>query len=83
MGLSPAARLFLDSAMRSLRAASRSRRCDSPERTAAPRGWRPGGETVESRLRAPAAPQAEQAALVTPAATSSSNRFPHFPHSNS
>jgi hypothetical protein len=46
-GFSPAARRLRDSERRSCRAASRSPRRDSSERTFAPRGCRPGGETCE------------------------------------
>ena len=65
-----------------IRADSRSRRRDSSERTAAPRGWRPGGATEESSRRARSEPQLGQAAA-PPLAISSSNRAPHSSHSNS
>jgi hypothetical protein len=71
------------SAIRSLRAASRSRRRYSESRTLAPRGTRPGGETGESLRRAPAAPQLGQAGAAAALSINSSNRLPHCSHSNS
>ena len=82
-GTSPAARLRFVSASRSPRAASLSRRLDSPAFTRAPRGWRPGGETGESRRRARLDPQTGQAGSPAPAETSSSKRAAHSSHSNS
>ena len=60
-GASPAARFFLSAASRSWCPASRSRRRDSSDRTPAPRGWRPGGETSDIRRRARGDPQLGQA----------------------
>jgi hypothetical protein len=72
-----------DSVIRSVRAATFSRLRDSSDRTPAPRGIRPGGDTVEISRRVAADPQAGQSAAPTEAATSSSKRSPQSSHSNS
>jgi hypothetical protein len=82
-GFSPAARRFRDSLIRFSRAATFSRRRDSSERTPAPRGWRPGGETAEIKRRVRSDPHSGQGTAAAPAATSSSKRVPHSSHSNS
>lgn len=82
-GRSPAARRLRDSPSRSWRAASRSRRRDSSERTAAPRGVLPGGETAEISRRVRSDPHSGHAAAAVPAATNSSKHAPHSSHSNS
>jgi hypothetical protein len=82
-GFSPAARRLRDSLSRSCRAASRSRRRDSSERTAAPRGVLPGGETAEISRRVRTDPHSGQGTAAVPAATSSSKHAPHPSHSNS
>src|SRR6201996_4233501 len=82
-GFSPAARRLRDSVIRSVRAATFSRLRDSSDRTAAPRGIRPGGDTVEINRRVAPDPHAGQSAAPTEAATSSSKRSPQSSHSNS
>jgi hypothetical protein len=71
------------SARRSPRAASRSRRSDSPDRTAAPRGVRAAGDTGESSRLVREDRHSGQAKLRTLLAANSSNRAPHCSHSNS
>src|SRR5207342_684722 len=82
-GFSPRARFWRDSTIRSLRAASRSPRIDSFERTLAPRGCRPGGETLDISRRVRPELHSAQATASAPADTSSSKRAPHPSHSNS
>ena len=81
-GFSPAARRLRDSVIRSSRAATFSRRRDSSERTPAPRGSLPGGDTVDISRRVRSDPHSGQGAAA-PAATSSSKTSPHPSHSNS
>src|SRR6185295_8571737 len=73
VGASPRARFFLSAAKRSRCPDSRSRRRDSSERTAAPRGCRPGGETGDISRRARTAPQLGHATSAASLGTSSSN----------
>ena len=83
VGASPAARFFLSAASRSRWPDSRSRRLDSSDRTAAPRGCRPGGETGDISRRTRVDPQLGQATSAVSPGRSSSNRVPHSSHSNS
>jgi len=82
-GFSPAARRLRDSTIRSCRAATVSRRRASSERTRAPRGVLPGGETAEISRRVRSERHSGQATVAVPAATSSSKPAPHSSHSNS